>query len=159
MFTVVMFVFAFQTFPAQPFEFYNHMQSAYAELVDQVYVEKAQNILDILLSYETASARNQFYTLRREIWEPGLTVLENDIINRALPEIESLQLAQKFKINKSSTKVIHDSSMGNVLVQISGTISKYKQNKFIAEEQITYELTMSTVPPNKIVVSRFKRLN
>lgn len=157
-FTITSFVFALQVNTTSQIEFYNHKQSAYAEFVNQVYIDKAQKILETLLSYETSSARAQFHSLRREIWEPGLSVLENEIINELLPEIESLQLSQKFKIDRSRTLVTLDPSSGNLIVRVYGLITKYKQNKFISEEQVVYQLTMSALPQNKIATSSFKRL-
>ena len=118
------------------------------QLPDSEFISVATEVVNLIASYQPAVARQQFSTARKYLWEPALSVFEQEMMTNELRTIEETVRSQLFFINKSQIKVERFAELDKVVVRLPGTRQKLIGNKPLPQDEIVYYVKMTTIPRN-----------
>lgn len=118
------------------------------QLPDSQFIDAATSVVNLIATYQPATARRQFRTARKYLWEPALTEFEDTMMSQEVRKIEETKRSQMFFINPRLIKVERYPDMDKVVVRIPGVRQKLIGNKPLPADQIVYYVKMTTIPRN-----------
>ncbi len=118
------------------------------KLPDAQFITFAEQVVNLIASYQPTNARSQFETARNFLWEPALSQFETEILEKELRAVEETRRSQLFLIDQSLTKVSRYPEEDYVIVRIPGTRQKLIDRKALDQEQFAYYVKMTTIPRN-----------
>ncbi len=119
-----------------------------SQLPDSQFIDAAQAVVNLISTYQPATARRQFKTARKYLWEPALTQFEQDMMTEELKAIEETKRSQMFFPNPRLIKVDRYPDLDRVIVRIPGVRQKLIGNKPLPADEIVYYVKMTTIPRN-----------
>jgi hypothetical protein len=125
-------------------------------LPDSEFLKMGVDIVNLIGTYQPASAEKQFRTVRLFLWEPALSEFEKIFLDKEIPIIKDLKRSQAFMINNDLVQVQRYPNQDMVIVRIPGT-RQMLIGKSPLDDEVTYYLKMTTIPkspynPKGIVV-------
>ena len=118
------------------------------QLPDSQFVNAATSVINLISTYQPATARRQFKTARKFLWEPALTEFEETMMGPELRAIEETKRSQMFFINPRLIKVERFPELDMVVVRIPGLRQKLIGNKPLPPDEMVYYVKMTTIPRN-----------
>lgn len=118
------------------------------QLPDSEFISVATEVVNLIASYQPAVARSQFSTARKYLWEPALSIFEQEMMINELRTIEETDRSQLFFINKSQIKVERFHELDKVVVRLPGTRQKLIGDKPLPADELVYYVKMTTIPRN-----------
>ncbi len=118
------------------------------DVPDDKFIENATDFLNLVATYQSASARPQFRKAREMLDGKMLSRFEVEMIGTELKVIENTSRTQIFFMDPTKTKIVR--SGNDVTVQIEGTRIKYVAGKDLPPLPTVYAVTMSTLPRNTL---------
>ncbi|GEM_PF-701729 len=119
-----------------------------SQLPDSEFINVASEVVNSIASYQPATARPQFSAVRRFLWEPALSIFEDQMMNSELRTIEETGRSQLYFVNQGQIAVERAPELEKVLVRLPGTRMKLIGDKPLPADQLVYYVTMTTVPRN-----------
>lgn len=125
-------------------------------LPDSEFLKAGVDIVNLIGTYQPATAERQFRTARLFLWEPALSEFEKIFLNKELPIIKDINRSQAFMINNDLIQVQRYPNQDMVIVRIPGTRQTLIGKKPL-DDEIAYYFKMTTIPrspynPKGIVV-------
>jgi hypothetical protein len=119
------------------------------KLPDSHFINFANEIVNLIATYQPATARKQFTTARDYLWEPALTNFETVMMQRELRAIEETRRSQMFYVEDKLIRVERFPDQDYVVVRIPGTRQKLVGTKpILPVDQLAYYVKMTTIPKN-----------
>ena len=118
------------------------------KLPDSDFIGVATEVVNLISSYQPATAPQQFSTARKFLWEPALSVFEDKMIKGDLDAIRETQRSQMFFIDPGQIKVERRPEYQKVIVHLPGTRQKLIGEKMLPADKLIYHATMTTIPRN-----------
>jgi len=118
------------------------------KLPDAQFITFAEQVVNLIASYQPANARQQFQTARSFLWEPALSQFDTEILTKELRTIEETKRSQLFLVDQTLTKVSRYPEEDYVIVRVPGTRQKLIGREAIPQEQFAYYVKMTTIPRN-----------
>ena len=117
------------------------------ELPDAAFINVANEIVNLIATYQPEKAPMQFRAVRQFLWEPALSAMQ-EFANEELPNIAQLRRSQVFFPIRGLTTVQRNQADDTITVRIVG-----KRHKFIGEGLVgvgnqVYTVILFTVPRN-----------
>jgi len=117
-------------------------------LPDNEYINVAQEIVNLMASYQPSTARQQFLSARKFLWEPALSIFEEQMLRKELRTIEETGRSQVFFVNRRQIKVERFPKASKVKIRIPGTRQKLIGGRPLPAENLVYYVTLTTIPRN-----------
>ncbi len=118
------------------------------KLPDSQFIGFAEEIVNLIASYQPINAHQQFQTARSYLWEPALGKFENEMLGKELRAIEETKRSQLFFADKRLVNVERYPEEDYVVVRIPGTRQKLIGDKHLPPEYMAYYVKMTTIPRN-----------
>lgn len=118
------------------------------QLPDSEFISVATEIVNLIASYQPTVARTQFRTARKYLWEPALSVFEEEMMNKELRAVEETSRSQLFFINTRQVKVERYPDLDVVIVRVPGTRLKLIGGRPLPQDELVYYIKMTTIPRN-----------
>ena len=118
------------------------------QLPDSQFIDAATAVINLTATYQPAIARRQFKTARKYLWEPALTEFEETMMTKEIQAIEETKRSQIFFVNPRRIKVDRYPELERVIVRIPGLRQKLIGSKPLPPDEMTYFVTMTTIPRN-----------
>ena len=93
-------------------------------LPDSQFINAATSVINLIATYQPATARRQFKTARKFLWEPALTEFEETMMGPEIRAIEETKRSQMFFINPRLIKVERFPELDMVVVRVPGLRQK-----------------------------------
>lgn len=130
--------------PPKPLPGLYHAQ----EIPDSEFIDVATNFVNLIASYQTNLAREQFNRAMRYIQEPMLSRFREDMMGEELKAIENTNRTQLFFIDPIKTDLKRTPQ--GVIVSMLGERMKLISGKELPAVQTRFEITMNTTPRNEL---------
>lgn len=117
------------------------------ELPDSAFTNVAQEVVNLLASYQPDRIDLQYHTARKYLWEPALSQVQK-FMNDEIPTVKNLRRSQLFLIIPGLTRVQRDTENDLVEVSLFGTRHKLLAASPIESDDLVYEVQMKTIPRN-----------
>ena len=156
---LVMFFFADTTIevPQQP------LPGRYSvkQLPDAEFISTANEVVNLIASFQPHRAAEQFEAAREHLWEPALSEFEESILKRELRAITETRRSQVFFSDPKLVRVERSAATDHVVARIPGHRMKLIGNRPLPSDEIVYYIKMTTIPRNAqneygIVVTNIK---
>ncbi|MCB0353701.1 MAG: hypothetical protein KDD64_09260 [Bdellovibrionales bacterium] len=114
------------------------------QIPESEFVSQAEEIVNLIASYQPANARGQFAEASKMLMEPAYSTFLDKMIGTELKTIESTSRTQLFFVDPTKTKT----TMAGREIQVSleGERLKLIAGKQLAPVQTRFLVTMTTVP-------------
>ncbi len=116
------------------------------KLPDSLFVSHATNVVNLISTYQPFTARKQYTTAVRYLWEPALSSFQKTHIDTDIEAVEETSRSQLFFIDPKRVRV--ERIKNYVVVKLPGTRQKFIHNKPLPPEQVAYFIKMTTIPRN-----------
>ncbi len=116
------------------------------QLPDSEFIDVATEIVNHMASYQPKTARRQFRYIRGYLWEPALTVFEEQVIKKELVAIEETGRSQLFLVDRAYTRVQRFPGESRIVVRLVGSRQKMIGTKILPEDCIAFFVEMTTIP-------------
>jgi hypothetical protein len=123
-------------------------QYSVKQLPDSEFISVATDIVNLISTFQPTTARTQFKSVRKYLWEPALTIFEKTMIGDELMVIEQTGRSQMFFIDQRQIKVERHPELDKVVVRLPGIRQKLIGQKPIPPDQLIYYVKMTTIPRN-----------
>ena len=117
------------------------------ELPDSAFINVAQEVVNLIATYQPERILLQYNTARKYLWEPALSNMQQ-YMNTEIPTTIDMKRSQLFLIVPSLTKVQRDDEGGVIVVSLQGTRHKLIGTKALDPEDYIYDIEMKTIPRN-----------
>lgn len=118
------------------------------ELPDSEFVAVAQEVVNLISTYQYTNAAEQFASVRKYLWEPALSIFEQRMMLEELKAITDTKRLQIFMVDKNQIKVQRFPEEQKIVVHLPGTRYKLINTREVPAERLLYHLTMMTIPRN-----------
>lgn len=118
------------------------------DIPDSEYINVANSYINLIATYQPATARRQFETARAMLKEPLLSKFNEEMIASELPAIENSSRTQVFFSDPLKTKVTR--SGNEVEVSITGDRWKVIAGAELPTVSSRFRVRMTTIPRNQI---------
>ncbi|MCB0359882.1 MAG: hypothetical protein KDD44_09605 [Bdellovibrionales bacterium] len=118
------------------------------QLPDSEFVSVATEVVNLIGSYQPSIARQQFRTARKYLWEPALSIFEQEMMQKELRAIEETSRSQLFFINQQQIKVERYPELDKVVVRLPGARQKLIGSRPLQPDGMVYYIKMTTIPRN-----------
>lgn len=118
------------------------------QLPDAQFVDVAQQVINLIATYQPVNARGQFSAARKYLWEPALTEFETSMLQDELRAIEQTKRTQIFYINEKNIKVERFPERDLIEVRLSGQRQKLIGDRPLPADHLVYYVRMTTIPRN-----------
>lgn len=118
------------------------------KLPDKLFVSFAEEIVNLIASYQPTTARKQFTLARSYLWEPALSSFEEEMMAKELRAIEETRRSQMFFSARDLIKVERFPDKEYVIVRIPGVRQKLIGTTELQSEEWAYYVKMTTIPRN-----------
>ncbi len=145
-FAIVMYATADTVLQVPPMPQPGHYSAR--ELPDSEFINVANEVVNLIASYQPAVATSQFETARRYLWEPALSIFDDQMMNNELRTITETGRSQLFFVNQGQVAVDRMPDLDKIVVRLPGTRMKLIGDKPLPSDQLVYYITMTTVPRN-----------
>lgn len=115
---------------------------------DVVFVDYAQEFVNLFASYTPVNARKQFLEARKFLTEPVLTKFNDEIIVQELGVIETTSRTQFFFVDPAA--IVIKRRRSEIAVTFGGERIKILAGSQLPSVRSEYELRMVTVPRNRL---------
>ncbi|MBL7663145.1 hypothetical protein JNK13_10385 [bacterium] len=119
------------------------------QLPDSEFTSVATEVVNLIGSYQPATARRQFSTARKYLWEPALTLFEEKMMKDELRTVEETGRSQIFYVDPNQTKITRFPEQDKVEVRVQGNRLKLIGDKPLPADYLAYYITMTTIPRNE----------
>jgi len=119
------------------------------KLPDAEFISVAQSVLNLIATYQPHTAKVQFKTARKYLWEPALSDFDKNYLKSksgALKAIKELGKSQQFRIDAARVRIHRFDD--HVVVKIPGFQYKLLQNRHLRPELVEWYIKMTTIPRN-----------
>lgn len=123
-------------------------QYSVKQLPDAEFISVATQVVNLISTYQPRSAREQFFSARKFLWEPALSEFERTMINEELRTIEETGRSQMFFVEKSQIKIERHPELDKVVVRLPGVRQKLIGQKPLPPDELVYYVKMTTIPRN-----------
>jgi hypothetical protein len=123
-------------------------QYSVAKLPDSEFISMATQVVNLISSYQQYTARQQFKTTRKYLWEPALSQFEKEMMEDELRMIEETGRSQMFFVDTRQIKVERHPSLDKVVVRIPGVRQKLIAKEALPPDEMVYYVKMTTIPRN-----------
>lgn len=120
--------------------------TAETAVTDQDYVDVATDAVELLATFDSASAEPKFRRLQTMMTGPAKASLMDSLLTGELPVIQSTRRVQKFILNKEKTAIEHFPDLNDTVVRLSGTRSQWIELKPQPPEELTYHVNLEAEP-------------
>lgn len=117
-------------------------------LPDSEFINVANQVVNLVATYQPHIARRQFMTARKYLWEPALSEFEKTMMTKELTAIDETHRSQMFFVNPRLIKVERYPELEKVVVRIPGVRQKLIGNKPLPADEMVYYVKMTTIPRN-----------
>lgn len=117
------------------------------EIPDVEFVESATEYINLIATYQPATARRQFSKARELVHGDMLERFDAEIMEEELKAVEATHRMQTFFVDPTLTRISRDDS-GEVSVQLEGIRAKVISGKGLPEIKTRFSVYMSTIPKN-----------
>ena len=117
------------------------------ELPDSSFINVAQEIVNLVATYQPDGVERQFHAVKRYLWEPALSFVQ-EFGNDQIPKIKQIRKSQIFFIVPNLTTVERDDTTDTVVVSLSGQRHKYIAGEAVEVDNLNYTVEMFTIPRN-----------
>lgn len=118
------------------------------QLPDDQFINVAQEVINLVASYQPATARTQFLKARKYLWEPALSEFEKTMMKSELRAIEETSRSQLFFINPNLIRIARFHDEDKIEVRVPGTRQKLIGQKPLAPDDVVFYIKMTTIPRN-----------
>jgi hypothetical protein len=118
------------------------------EINDVEFQEVAINFVNLIASYQPATARRQYSKARELLAEPILTQFDKDMMGNELKAIENTKRTQLYFMDPSRSQLFRDP--GGIKIEMIGDRIKYIAGKELPAVITKYTVFLSTVPRNDL---------
>lgn len=122
------------------------------ELPDRLYLSSAQNLVNLISTYQPSIARRQFKRAEKMLWEPALSRFQKVMLENELRAIEETARSQIFFADEARIKIERFPEFGDsgkVVVRIPGVQQKLIGNRPLEAEKVVYHISMTTIPRHR----------
>ena len=121
-----------------------------SELPDSAFVDVAQEVVNLIATYQPDNIKNNWMVARNFLWEPALSAVQH-FINTELPKFQETRISQLFMIIPNLTRV--DRRDQTVTVSLKGKRIKYVAGQLQElggsnGDELVYNVQMVTIPRN-----------
>jgi len=119
------------------------------KLPDAEFISVAQSVLNLIATYQPYTAKKQFKTARKYLWEPALSDFDKNYMQSksgALQAISELGKSQQFRIDAARVRIQRFND--HVVVKLPGFRYKLLQNRHLRPELVEWYIKMTTIPRN-----------
>lgn len=116
------------------------------ELSDAEYVNFAIELVNLFATYHPGTAKVQFETATRYLWDPALSEFERSVIGKDLPILLETRRSQLFLADERLVHVNRHPKRDLITVRLPGVQSRMVSGRILPEEDAVYYITMTTVP-------------
>jgi hypothetical protein len=114
-------------------------------LPDTAFINVAQNIVNLLATYQPERIEEHYALARRFLWEPALTSIR-DFMRVEIPKIKTTRKSQIFYVNPRLTQVQRYADY--TTVSLRGTRHKFIGKTHLEPDVLIYQVQMTTIPRN-----------
>lgn len=118
------------------------------QLPDSEFIHVAEEVTNLIATYQPSNARRQFEAAQMYLWEPALSEFENKVLKDELRAIEETGRSQIFFVNDKQIRIDRDEKQGRVMVRLPGSRMKLIRNQPLPGDEMVYYIKMSTIPRN-----------
>jgi hypothetical protein len=118
------------------------------QLPDSEFIDVATKLINLITTYQPHSARQQFFSARKFLWEPALSEFENAYVKGELRVIEETSRSQIFFIDPKQIKIERHRDVDRVVVRLPGVRQKLLGQKPLPPDEMVFYVKMTTIPRN-----------
>jgi hypothetical protein len=118
------------------------------QLPDSEFIDVATKLINLITTYQPHSARQQFFSARKFLWEPALSEFENTYVKSELRVIEETSRSQIFFIDPKQIKIERHPDIDRVVVRLPGVRQKLLGQKPLPPDEMVFYVKMTTIPRN-----------
>ncbi len=118
------------------------------QLPDSQFINAATTVVNLIATYQPATARRNFKTARKYLWEPALSEFEETMMGNELRAIEETKRSQLYFLNPRLIKVDRFPELEKVVVRVPGERVKLIGNQSLPSDEMVYYVKMTTIPRN-----------
>ena len=116
-------------------------------LPDSEFRKAATEVINLIATYQPATALVQFNRAREYLWEPALSEFEEVMMKREYMTIQNTHRSQVFLINDDLIRVQRFPARDIVVVRLPGTQQALIGNgKPLESKEVVYYIKMTTIP-------------
>ena len=119
------------------------------KLPDSHFISFGEDIINLIATYQPASAKRQFQSAREFLWEPALSNFDNDFMPNEVRTILETSRSQLFLVHRDLRNVERNKDQDHVIVRLVGEQVKYIGQNLLSPEYVVFYLKMTTIPRNK----------
>ena len=119
------------------------------EVVDQEFIGRAREYVNLIASYQPDTARIQFKHASRYLVEPVLSTFKKQMLQQELQIIENTRRTQLFFIDPTKTE-IERIGYDRVIVTFRGSREKLVAGKKVPEVLSQFRVFLTTIPRNEL---------
>lgn len=116
------------------------------QLPDAEFISVATEVVNLIASYQPDTAPTQFSAARKYLWEPALSIFEEEMMGKELKAIQDTNRSQLFFVDSGLIKVDRDLGRSSIVVRLPGTRMKLIKNSPVPAEEMTYYVKLTTIP-------------
>jgi hypothetical protein len=118
------------------------------QLPDAEFISVAEEVVNLISSYQYKGAREQFKSARKYLWEPALSQFERVMMEEELRTIEETARSQMFFIDPKQIKIERHPELDKVIVRLPGVRQKLIGQRALPPDELVYYVKMTTIPRN-----------
>lgn len=118
------------------------------ELPKEMFIEAATNFVNLIATYQPATAQRQYLKAREMAFEPFLSQFDQAFLTAELKTIINTNRTQVYFIDPNGIEVTRND--GAVQVTFSGERMKYIASKLLPRQKTKITVTLSTIPNTEL---------